>query len=88
MQQLQKIREERKDKMHQKQARNFNEMYDQILNNILQNKTLKVEKSIPDPNSIQENNFNINHMISRAQKQNEFILNQNSNLFQINFNST
>ena len=43
-------------------------MYDQILNNILQNKTLKVEKSIPDPNSIQENNFNINHMISRAQK--------------------
>ncbi len=39
-------------------------MYDQILNNILQNKTLKVEKSIPDP--LSDNQDIINNMISRA----------------------
>jgi hypothetical protein len=39
-------------------------MYDQILKNILQNKTLKIEKSIPDPELVNDFQNNQNQRIN------------------------
>lgn len=46
MESLQEIVKERKQKMHQKEAKLFNSNYDQILKNTMQNRSVKVEQSI------------------------------------------
>jgi hypothetical protein len=46
MESLQEIVKERKQKNHQKEAKLFNENYENIIKNTMENRRLKVENSI------------------------------------------
>lgn len=52
MESLQDIVKERKYKMHQKEAKLFNQNYEGIVKNTMENRTLKVENSIIPPESL------------------------------------
>ena len=54
MESLQEIVKSRKVKYHQKEAKLYNENYDNIIKNTIKNRILKVEKSIPNPISSDE----------------------------------
>ena len=50
MDSLQEIVEDRKVKLHQKESKLFNKNFEPIIKDTINNRTFKLEKSVPSPN--------------------------------------
>ena len=71
MDSLQELVKERKFKMHQKESWQFNDKYDAIIKNTLQNRTVNIEKSIPTPHQeSQDQLHNFNYLIHANSNEN------------------
>lgn len=59
MDSLQELVKERKHKMHQRESWQFNEKYDAIIKNTIQNRRVNIEKAIPPPKAdVQDGDHN------------------------------